>query len=125
MKLKLKILLAALFVAGVVTAFAVAAPPPGKGDPHNQGTSTTTASTSTSTSTTSTTTDSRKVTLCHKTGNGKFHAIKVAKAAVAAHLRHGDVVGTDCSKQTTTTTDTTTTGTTTTTTTSVATTNPA
>ena len=116
--MKLKILLAALFVAGVVTAFAVAAPPPGKGNPHKQ---TTTAS-STGTWTTTSTSEGRKVTLCHKTGNGTFRAIKVAKAAVAAHLRHGDYVGSDCSKPATTTTGTTDT---TTTTTSVATTNPA
>jgi hypothetical protein len=104
--MKLKILLAALFVAGIVTAFAVAAPPPGKGNPHKQGTSSTTDSTSTSTSTTSTT-EGRKVTLCHRTGNGRFVKITVAKSAVAAHLRHGDVVGSDCSKPTPTTTDTT------------------
>ena len=36
--MKLKILLAALFVAGIATALAVAAPAPGKGNPHEQGT---------------------------------------------------------------------------------------
>ena len=52
--------------------------------------------------------------LCHKTGNGKFHAITVAKSAVAAHLRHGDYVGSDCSRATTTGTTSTATSTTTT-----------
>ncbi len=97
--MKLKILLAALFVAGIATALAVAAPPPGKGNPHEQGTVSTTSSTSTPPSTT---TAGGKVPLCHKTGNGKFHAITVAKSAVAAHLRRGDYVGSDCSRATTT-----------------------
>ena len=52
--------------------------------------------------------------LCHKTGNDKFHAITVAKSAVAAHLRHGDYVGSDCSRATTTGTTSTATSTTTT-----------
>ena len=113
--MKLKILLAALFVAGIATALAVAAPPPGKGNPHRQGAVSTTSSTSTSTSTsTATTTTGRKVTLCHKTGNGTFRAITVAKSAVAAHLRHGDYVGSDCSRATTTGTTSTATSTTTT-----------
>jgi hypothetical protein len=34
-----------------------------------------------------------KVTVCHKTGNGSSHAIRVSVHAVAAHLRHGDTVG--------------------------------
>ena len=109
--MKLNILLAALFVAGIATALAVAAPPPGKGNPHEQGTVSTTSSTSTPPSTT---TAGGKVPLCHKTGNGKFHAITVAKSAVAAHLRHGDYVGSDCSRATTTGTTSTATSTTTT-----------
>ena len=34
-----------------------------------------------------------KVTVCHKTGNGSSHAIRVSANAVSAHLRHGDTVG--------------------------------
>lgn len=34
-----------------------------------------------------------KVTVCHKTGNGSSHAIRVSAKAVPAHLRHGDTVG--------------------------------
>ena len=34
-----------------------------------------------------------KVTVCHKTGNGSSHAIRVSANAVPAHLRHGDTVG--------------------------------
>ena len=113
--MKLKILLAALFVAGIVTALAVAAPPPGKGNPHKQGPVSTTSSTSTSTSTT--TAAGRRVALCHKTGNGTFHAITVAKSAVAAHLRHGDYAGSDCTRSTTTGTTSTATSTAATTTT--------
>jgi hypothetical protein len=37
-----------------------------------------------------------KVTICHRTGSKKnpFRTIRVSKSAVAAHLRHGDKVGT-------------------------------
>jgi hypothetical protein len=37
-----------------------------------------------------------KVTLCHRTGSKKnpFRTIRVSKSAVAAHLRHGDKLGT-------------------------------
>lgn len=31
-----------------------------------------------------------KVSICHRTGNGSFHLISVAPAAVDAHLAHGD-----------------------------------
>jgi hypothetical protein len=34
-----------------------------------------------------------KVTVCHKTGNGSSHTIRVSANAVPAHLRHGDTVG--------------------------------
>ena len=33
-----------------------------------------------------------KVTLCHTTGNGSYHAIEVATAAQPAHMAHGDGV---------------------------------
>ena len=33
-----------------------------------------------------------RVTICHREGNGSFHAITVAAPAVEAHLAHGDAV---------------------------------
>jgi hypothetical protein len=33
---------------------------------------------------------SKKVTICHKTGNGQYNPIQVNQNAVAAHLAHGD-----------------------------------
>ena len=99
--MKLKIVLLALFAAGIAVSLAVAAPPPGKG--YNKLAATTSSSTGTATTTTST---GGKVALCHKTGS-RSHAwvrITVAKAAVAAHLRHGDTTAGDggCSTLSTT-----------------------
>jgi arabinan endo-1,5-alpha-L-arabinosidase len=34
-----------------------------------------------------------KVTICHRTGNGGWHTIRVSCNALPAHLRHGDRVG--------------------------------
>ena len=34
----------------------------------------------------------KKVAVCHRTGNGSFHLIRVGKPALKAHLRHGDVL---------------------------------
>ena len=103
--MKLKIVLLALFAAGFAVSLAVAAPPPGKG--HNKGAATTSSSTSSSTTTATTTTSTGgKVALCHKTGSRShpWVRITVAKAAVAAHLRHGDTTAGDggCSTLSTT-----------------------
>ena len=37
----------------------------------------------------------KKVTICHRTGNGSSHTIVVSINALQAHLNHGDKVG-DC-----------------------------
>jgi hypothetical protein len=34
-----------------------------------------------------------KMTVCHKTGNGSSHPLRLSGNAVSAHLRHGDTVG--------------------------------
>jgi len=116
---KLKALLAALFVAGLVASIAIAKPPPGKGNPHAAtGGTTTGASTSTSTSTstgTTTTTSGRKVLVCHLTGNGKYVLVSVsAHSALARGKHHGDMpaAGGKCPTRATGTGTTQTTGTT-------------
>ena len=91
--MKIKAILLALFVAGLATSFAIAAPPPGKG--KNKGQTTGSTSGTTATGTTSTTTtggDEKKVTICHKTGSKKkpWVKIKVSKNALPAHMAHGD-----------------------------------
>jgi hypothetical protein len=131
--MKLKTLLVALFVAGLVVSFAIAAPPPkkdkgdeGKGKGRNAGA----AATSTSSTGATTTTSGKKTLICHRTRSKKkpYRLIWVSNKAVPAHLRHGDVfptngqcpssVGTTTTSTTTTTTPTTTTSSTQTTTTS-------
>ena len=56
---------------------------------------TTVASTTTTVNTTTTVVQSRKVTLCHKTGSRKhpYTTIRVAQSSVPAHIRHGDAFG--------------------------------
>src|SRR5919198_783798 len=102
--MKLKILLVAVFAAGLVVSFAIAAPPPGKdkgkghGNGHAKGNAGAAAATSTSSTNGTTTSASGKKTLvCHRTHSKKkpFHLIWVSNRAVAAHLRHGDVPPTD------------------------------
>jgi hypothetical protein len=63
-----------LFVAGLLAAAALAKPP---------GKTTTTDSTTTGAAKT-------KVVLCHKTGNGKWVKVTVAKSAAAARQKQGD-----------------------------------
>ncbi len=84
--MKLKVLLVALFAAGLAVSLAVAAPPSGRG--HNKGATTTASSGSTTTS------SDKRVALCHKTGSKSNPWVKivVSKNAVAAHLRHGDTL---------------------------------
>jgi hypothetical protein len=119
--MKLKTILAVLFVGGLLASMAVAKPPPGKGNPH--ATTGTTAS-STGTTTTGHGKSGGKVTLCHKTGSKTNPWVKVTVSAKAAAQREkkGDVpVGADgkCpaakTKPHSTSTGTTSTGTTTTT----------
>jgi len=90
--MKTKVLLACLFVAGIAASFAIASPPPGKGNPHNAGPAASTG-TSTGTTGTTTTTSDKKVTLCHKTGSksNPYVKISVSKNAVKAHMKHGDI----------------------------------
>jgi hypothetical protein len=85
--MKMKVLLAAIFVAGLAASFAVASP--SKKPP--QGSTSGTAATGTTSSTAPD--EGKKVTLCHKTGS-KSHPwvkIRVSKNAVKAHMRHGDL----------------------------------
>ena len=95
--MKTKALLACLFVAGVVASFAIASPPPGKGNPHNTSTgSSTGSSTGTSTGTATTSHGSGhagKVALCHKTSSKSNPYVKiwVSKNAVKAHEQRGDL----------------------------------
>ena len=133
--MKLKILLAAVFVAGLVASFAIAAPPPGKGKGHGKGKGQNgAASTSPSTGGTTTNASGKKTLVCHRTHSKKkpWHLIWVSNHAVAAHLRHGDILPTDgqCASPVTTSTtttesSTTTSETTTTTESSTTTTSPA
>src|SRR5712691_10117083 len=94
--MKTKALLACLFVAGIAASFAIAAPPPGKGNPHKAGPTAstgTTGTTGTGTTGTTTTSSDRKVTLCHKTGSksNPWVKISVSKNAVKAHMNRGDI----------------------------------
>jgi hypothetical protein len=85
--MKTKVLLAAIFVAGLAASFAVASP--SKKPPQGS----TSGTTATGTTSTTTTTEGKKVTLCHKTGS-KSHPwvkIRVSKNAVKAHMRNGDM----------------------------------
>lgn len=117
--MKLKILLVAVFVAGLVASLAIAAPPPGKGDKgkgHGKGKGRNAGAASTETSTapgTTTNASGKKTLVCHRTHSKKkpWHLIWVSNHAVAAHLRHGDMLPTDgqCSSPVTTSTTTSTT----------------
>jgi hypothetical protein len=97
--MKLKSLLAALFVGGLFASMAVAKPPPGHANPgKDKGGATVAATTGTSTSTTSTTASGPgksggKVTLCHKTGSATnpWVKIRVSAKTAAQHRKHGDV----------------------------------
>src|SRR5919198_299448 len=120
--MKLKILLVAVFAAGLVVSFAVASPPPGhgKGNGKGKGKGRNAGAASTSTSSaggTTTSASGKKTLICHRTHSKKkpFHLIWVSNHAVAAHLRHGDVLPTDgqCPSSVVTTTTTTTESTTT------------
>ena len=118
--MKLKILLVAVFVAGLVVSFAIAAPPPGKGHKggKGKGRNAGAAATSTSSTGTTTTTAGKKTLICHRTHSKKkpYHLIRVSTKSVPAHLRHGDVYPTNgqCPSSVGTTTTTSTTSSTTT-----------
>ena len=113
--MKLKILLVAVFVAGLVVSFAIAAPPPGKdkGKGKGKGRNAGAAATSTSSTGATTTTRNGKTLVCHRTRSKKkpYRLIWVSNKAVPAHMRHGDVLPTngECPSSVGTTTTTTTT----------------
>ena len=114
--MKLKILLAAVFVAGLVASFAIAAPPPGKGKGHDKGNGkghNAGAASTTSAGGTTTSASGKKTLVCHRTHSKKkpWHLIWVSNHAVAKHLRHGDMLPTDgqCASSVTTSTTTSTT----------------
>ncbi len=109
--MKLKILLVAVFVAGLIASFAIAAPPPGKGHKgqgHGKGRNAGAASTAPGTTTNA---SGKKTLVCHRTHSKKkpWHLIWVSNRAVAKHLRHGDMLPTDGQCATPVTTSTTTT----------------
>ena len=128
--MKLKAITLALFVAGIASSYALADNGGGKGHGKKAAAAaTTTAATTTSGSSNGKAKGKakqaeKKVTICHKAGkSGKFVKISVAKQAVKAHKRHGDVEAVDgnCPSTPPTTTETTTTSTTTTSTTTTST----
>jgi hypothetical protein len=85
--MKMKVLLAVVFFAGLAASFAVASP--SKKPPQGS----TSGTTATGTTSPTTATEGKKVTLCHKTGS-KSHPwvkIRVSKNAVKPHMRHGDI----------------------------------
>jgi len=96
--MKLRIALLALAAAaGVFASIAVAKPPSGHGNPHDDGTTT---GTTTGTIATTTTTSSHgkkagKVLVCHKTGNGKYVLVRVSANSALAKGEHGDVLATN------------------------------
>ena len=74
--------------AGLFAAVAIASPPPGKGNPHDQtttgGTTTTTANHGKKTG---------KILVCHKLPNGHYVLVKVSGNSSVAKLKHlGDVL---------------------------------
>lgn len=80
--MKLKMILLAVFAAGVLASIAIAKPPPGKG---NNTTTVTTATTTTSAP--------KKVLVCHKVAKGKYVLLSVSKNSVHARLKKtGDVL---------------------------------
>src|SRR3954447_10108708 len=119
--MKLKAITLALFVAGIASSYALADNGGGKGKGKEAAAATTTAATTTSQSKGKghAKQAEKKVAICHKAGkSGKFVKLSVAKQALKAHKKHGDVDPVDgkCASQAPpTTTTTTTTGTTTTT----------
>jgi hypothetical protein len=107
--MKLKILLVAVFVAGLVASLAIAAPPPGKGKGHDKGKGRNAGAASTAPGTT-TNASGKKTLVCHRTHSKKkpWRLIWVGNRAVPAHLRHGDMLPTNgqCASPVTTSTTT-------------------
>ena len=108
MKLRIA-LLAIVAAAGVFASIAVAKPPQGHGNPHDQtttvaSTASTTATTWTTSTTprhgkgrghgeTTTTTANCKVLVCHRVGNGHYVLISVSVHSAPAKGKHkGDVL---------------------------------
>ena len=82
--MKLKAVAAVLALAGFATSVAVAqGPPPGRGP--DKGSPAATASA---------TTAAKRVDVCHRTGSAKnpFLTLSVSRAALASHMRHGDLL---------------------------------
>ena len=80
--MKLKMILLAVFAAGLLASIAIAKPPPGKG-----------STTSTVTTATTTTAAPKKVLVCHKVAKGKYVLVSVAKKSAPARLKKtGDVL---------------------------------
>ena len=83
--MKLKVAAAAIALAGFATAVAVAqGSPPGRGP--DDGSSAAIASASRTTA--------ARVGVCHRTASAKnpFRAVTVAREALEAHMRHGDLL---------------------------------
>lgn len=76
--MKLKMILLAVFAAGLFASLALATPPPGKG--HN-GQATTTSGTTT-------TAAPGKVLVCHKVAHGKYVLLNVSSKSAHARLKN-------------------------------------
>jgi len=80
--MKLKMILLAVFAAGLLASIAIAKPPPGKGN-----------NTVTETTATTTTATPKKVLVCHKVAKGKYVLLSVSKKSAPARLKKtGDVL---------------------------------
>ena len=83
---RLKGLVTALLVAGMLALLALAVLPASNGNSKNSAAATTTATT---------TTPRGKMTLCHRTGSANhrhYVKINVPTSSVWRHVKHGDVV---------------------------------
>ena len=76
--MKLKMILLAVFAAGLLASIAIAKPPPGKG--HDTTTATTTSATTT-------TAAAKKVLVCHKVAKGKYVLLSVSAKSAHARLK--------------------------------------
>ena len=88
--MKTKMFLVCLFVAGIAASFAIASPPPGKGNPNG---ATSTGALTGTTTTAHANGHAGKVALCHATHSKSNPYVKiwVSKNRVKAHERLGDL----------------------------------
>ena len=75
--------------AGTSASTSTAAPSPGKGHGKGKHVGGAAATATTASTTTASTTQSRKVLICHKTGNGKYVLVSVSVNSALARGKHG------------------------------------